>query len=925
MSRFLSNLGRRAAAAVWICLSLCASSLASAAPQKRSGPVVVPDRFLRRWDPVTIFFTQDPRGDKAGKPGPEDHPERFVRMTPSHPGAWTWVDARTLQLKPAEPWPPLQRFTFTIGAGGTAATTLDTLISPPTKTLPAEGEEVADPVKAITLTFPEPLDPQTLGRMLSIEVRPLPGVARGAGGAGAEPRWITARDFQVKALDRKERNDPAPYVLTLATPIPLGAKAILHFRLSLGEAAPESSLDLAFTTAEPFRVISLGCSGSRVPVTPAGTRYGREQALRCGADDQQVVVELSAAPVNLGPIEGRNLVRFEPAVSGLGFEVSGRELRVSGSFQRETLYRVSLAPGAAASAVVDNHGRRLDLHGPTEAWLVFPQRESYLRWSASQGIVERFGPRMAPIEGRGDERLDLRVYPVDPLDRSFWPFPESPVTVDEGKRPPGPGEEPERWTAPERNVPVSELAQHLQTLGSPPVSTLISLPLRREGSSARFGLDLGPHLDKLAPAGSPGTYLIGLRRIDRSSQRSWIRVQVTDLTLTAAEEPKAVVFSVNSLSTSLPVGGAKVRVEGSVRDAGGGEPRWTTFFEGTTDAAGRVTWNPPGHDISGTSSRTATVRRIVVANGKDLLVLDPTHPPDGYQDGQWSQAHGNWLGWAFDDLAERGPQAEILCHLFTERPVYRPEDGAHIKGYLRKREKGELAPDRREGRVIVQGPGDLVWRYPVEITAAGSFYKFFKEEKLPTGVYSARFEDKDGVSFGSVSWRMEAYRLPRFEVRLDAPDLVPLDREFKVGLTGIYYAGGRVAARPIAWRVTQFPYTWTPKRRSGFLYSSDGRFSRTATFTSTPRLERQDTTDAEGLAKLVLNPAIEPTAQPRSYVVEATVTGADDQTVTATKQIIALPPSCWASRCHASSSAPPRSGRRSWSWASMTSPWPARR
>src|SRR4029078_7481701 len=109
-------------------------------------------------------------------------------------------------------------------------------------------------------------------------------------------------------------------------------------------------------------------------------------------------------------------------------------------------------------------------------------------------------------------------------------------------------------------------------------------------------------------------------------------------------------------------------------------------------------------------------------------------------------------------------------------------------------------------------------------------------------------------------------------------------------LTAISYAVGKVTSRPVAWRVTQFPYTWTPKRRAGFLYSSDGRFSRTATFESSPRLEKQDITDAEGGAKLVLKPAIEPTAQPRSYVVEATVTGADDQTVTATKQIIALPP-----------------------------------
>ena len=683
---------------------------------------------------------------------------------------------------------------------------------------------------------------------------------------------------------------------TLSTPIPLGSKAVLHFRLSLGEPAPESSLDLAFTTAEPFRVLSLGCAGARVPVTASGTRYGREQALRCGPDDRQVVVELSAAPVNLGPIEGRNLVRFEPAVPGLTFDVADRQLRISGSFERETLYRVALTTGAAGAAgglaaIVDGHGRHLDLRGPTETYLVFPQRESYLRWGASQGIVERFGPRMAPIEGRGDERVDLRLYPIDPLDRSLWPFPDSPVTVDESQRPPGPGEEPAPWKEADRGVPASELTSHLKVLGSPPVSTLVTLPLRREGSSARFGLDLGPHLDKLnaagaaGTAGAPGTYLVGLRRLDRSSLRSWIRVQVTDLTLTVAEEPRAVVFAVNSLQTSLPVGGAQVRVEGSLQE-GRGAARWTTFFTGTTDAAGRVTWNPPGRD----PDRTANVRRIVVENGKDVLVLDPAHAPDSYADGQWSPSHDSWLGWVFDDLAERGPRVETLCHLFTERPVYRPEEGVHIKGYLRQRDRGELTPDRRPGRVIVEGPGDLVWRYPVEVTAAGSFYKFWKEEKLPTGVYSAHFEDKDGKSFGSVTWRMEAYRLPRFEVRLDSPDRVPLDREFKVGLTGIYYAGGRVAGRPIAWRVTQFPYTFTPKRRSGFLYSSDGRFSRTATFESTPRLEKQDTTDAEGAAKLVLNPAIEPTAQPRSYVVEATVTGADDQTVTATRQIIALPP-----------------------------------
>ena len=65
--------------------------------------VVVPEQFLRRWDPITIFFP-DARGPAAG--GAEDRPERFVALSPAPAGAFTWLDARTLQFAPADPWPP---------------------------------------------------------------------------------------------------------------------------------------------------------------------------------------------------------------------------------------------------------------------------------------------------------------------------------------------------------------------------------------------------------------------------------------------------------------------------------------------------------------------------------------------------------------------------------------------------------------------------------------------------------------------------------------------------------------------------------------------------------------------------------------------------------------------------------------------------
>ncbi|HEX7528764.1 MAG TPA: MG2 domain-containing protein, partial [Thermoanaerobaculia bacterium] len=425
----------------------------------------------------------------------------------------------------------------------------------------------------------------------------------------------------------------------------------------------------------------------------------------------------------------------------------------------------------------------------------------------------------------------------------------------------------------------------LKLLGSPPVSVIVPLPLNRDGNAAAFGLDLAPHLAKISGTGEAGTYLVGLRSFEGGSLRSWMRIQATDLALATLEEPQAVRFAVTSLSTGLPVPGATVRLEGNHQMPG--KSAWETLAEGTTGPDGTFRWNAPGRP-NVHESRAA--RRIVVVKDKDLLVLDTARPPERYADNQWSKSRESWLDWAFQPLEARGPQAETLCHLFTERPVYRPDDEVHLKGYLRERVRGSLHPlPPEDGTIVVQGPGDHVWRLPVAVSEGGSFYQPFKEKGLPTGVYNAHFEDRRKRRFGQVSFRVEAYRIPEFEVDLHGPDQTTLNKEFQVSLTASYYAGGKVSGRPVQWRVTQFPSDWSPPRREGFRFSSDGRFSRAERFRSSPRLTKADTTNDAGAAVLKLNPSIEPTAQPRTYVVEATVTGADDQTVTSTRRVAALP------------------------------------
>src|SRR5205807_2323136 len=123
----------------------------------------------RRWDPITVFFDQD---TGPAKGGPEDHPEKFFALAPAHPGAATWINARTLQSKPAEPWPPLTRFTLQVG---TRTAALATLMSAPSATTPDNGAIGLDPVRSIALTLPEPLDAEALAKLVTIELRPLPG------------------------------------------------------------------------------------------------------------------------------------------------------------------------------------------------------------------------------------------------------------------------------------------------------------------------------------------------------------------------------------------------------------------------------------------------------------------------------------------------------------------------------------------------------------------------------------------------------------------------------------------------------------------------------------------------------------------------------------------------------------------------------
>ncbi len=91
--------------------------------ERADGARIVPEHFLRSWDPITVFFQSDV-GPQGG--GAADAPERFAEMTPIFP-ALQWLGPRALQFRPADPWKPLQSVEIEaagIGGGAGARTSL---------------------------------------------------------------------------------------------------------------------------------------------------------------------------------------------------------------------------------------------------------------------------------------------------------------------------------------------------------------------------------------------------------------------------------------------------------------------------------------------------------------------------------------------------------------------------------------------------------------------------------------------------------------------------------------------------------------------------------------------------------------------------------------------------------------------------------
>ena len=285
-----------------------------------------------------------------------------------------------------------------------------------------------------------------------------------------------------------------------------------------------------------------------------------------------------------------------------------------------------------------------------------------------------------------------------------------------------------------------------------------------------------------------------------------------------------LVWIVDSVLVQNDVGGKK---QWWVADAAGGAPvagSQIEFFGYRAIYQDRKT--PLGRRMD---VRTKEFERRTDEDGKTLL-----KPGDWDDDFQWlaiARKEGRAAAFfGFRPYHIQVPQLENgnrdITYGISDRPLYKPGDTAHLKFYLR--DVGYFEPDESKWAnqsgtlTLFNGRGEEAMKIPnLKTDAQGAVES---EVVIPKdavlGNWSAVFQIPDRIS-ASVNVRVEEYRKPEYEVKIEAPDApVKLGDRFTATVKATYFHGSPVrnANVEIIVKRGSISERWFPVWRWDWLY-----------------------------------------------------------------------------------------------------------
>jgi uncharacterized protein YfaS (alpha-2-macroglobulin family) len=303
-------------------------------------------------------------------------------------------------------------------------------------------------------------------------------------------------------------------------------------------------------------------------------------------------------------------------------------------------------------------------------------------------------------------------------------------------------------------------------------------------------------------------------QLDTFLEDKWSRypkamLQVTELGLSAKFSPENNIIWVTELQSGNPA--AEVVIE--IRDDSN-----KVFWHGKTDDKGLV--ETPGWKALGIKSKSRWSQPqqwIFASKGEDFAFISS----------EWDTGLSPYH---FNIPFDWNPQpVEIQGYIFTDRGLYRAGETVHIKGIIRKREKGEWkthsieqveceVSDPFNKNLLKQKVGlDTFSSFDLDIetTLEASLGSYQIKVTVPSGS-----EDEKASTLFS-SFRVEAFKPAEFEVylRSSQEDYIFGDT-YNAEVRASYLFGGAMGSQKVSWHLRLNPTFFNPPGHKDYIFGN---------------------------------------------------------------------------------------------------------
>ena len=202
------------------------------------------------------------------------------------------------------------------------------------------------------------------------------------------------------------------------------------------------------------------------------------------------------------------------------------------------------------------------------------------------------------------------------------------------------------------------------------------------------------------------------------------------------------------------------------------------------------------------------------AKSDTLYAISEDQQHFAFSSDNWSSGVSAWDFGIWDQYYSR--PAEATAYIYTDRPLYRPDQPVYFKGIVRMDNDLEylLPPqENQEVEVIISSYEEEIYKEKLPLSDYGSFDgEIMLDSGAALGAYSiqARFPGSKTI-IGSVNFTVAEYRKPEFIVDVSAsPADVLVGETFTGTVSAQYYSGGALAGADVSYTLFSEPYQFIP-------------------------------------------------------------------------------------------------------------------